>query len=488
MEIEVKPLEKQEAAAPLTGGANTASSKRYLGLDALRGIAIIGMVFSGVFPHEEPWPSWMFHAQVGPPNFTYTPEVPGISWVDLVFPFFLFSMGAAFPLALRRKLEQGNLLNIFQGILKRGFLLLFFAIVIRNLNWFGLEAPGWMNKLTSIFVFVSFFLIFMRFPKLKGMKKLGIKILGFSVVITLVVAHESFTGFSFDKSRNDIIIVVLANMAVFGSIIWLLTNKNILLRMGIIAFFAGIWLTHDLEGSWTKSIWEFPSSLNWMYQFAFLKYLCIVLPGSVLGDLLLKYKSDVSGPVNRKKIKTSLGFLCFSFLVINLYGLFTREVVLTLFLNVGLGILGMYRLRKSVTGQEELYKQIFGWGTFFVILGLFFEPIDGGIKKDPSSFSFWFLTSGLAFYTFIFCDILSEKLKGNALWKSIIRSGQNPMVAYVAVAFLVSPVFSLLHVYEIFDGLREINVYLGLVKAIVMTATVIVVTSYVTRRGWLWRT
>jgi len=488
MEIEVKPLTKPSAPSPVDEGERASAGKRYLGLDALRGIAIIGMVFSGVFPHESPWPTWMFHAQVGPPNFIYTPEVPGITWIVLVFPFFLFSMGAAFPLALRKKLEQGNFLEILQGILKRGFLLLFFAIVIRNLNWFGLEAAGWINKLTSILVFGSFFLIFMRFPRLKGFKKIGIKILGFSIVGTLILGHESFTGFSFDKAQNDIIIVVLANMAVFGTIIWLLTHRNILLRMGILAFFAGIWFTHDLEGSWTKSIWEFPSSLGWMYQFVFLKYLCIVLPGSVLGDLLLKFRSDTGNSGYSKKIRTTLGFLCFSFLVVNLYGLLTREVLLTLVVNIALGISGMYLLRKPVTEQEQLYRQVFGWGTFFVLLGMVFEPLDGGIKKDPSSFSFWFLTSGLAFYTYILCEIVTKKLEKSTVWKSIIRSGQNPMVAYVAIAFLVSPIFSLLHVYDIFDGLRELNVYLGLVKAIVMTATVVVVTSFVTRRGWFWNT
>ena len=464
------------------------SRKRFLSLDALRGIAIIGMVFSGVFPHEAPWPKWMFHAQIGPPSFTYTPEVPGITWVDLVFPFFLFSMGAAFPLALRNKLEQGKMRKILQGILKRGFLLLFFAIVIRNLNWFGLEAAGWVNKLSSILVFGSFFLVFMRFPKLLKSQQILIKLLGFSIIGALILGHEYFTSFSFDIARNDIIIVVLANMAVFGSLIWIFTHRNTLLRMGILAFFAGIWLTQDLDGSWTNSIWEFPSSLEWMYQFAFLKYLCIVLPGSVLGDLLLKYKGDTIAGRKTTQINALIGSLCFLFLLVNLYGLFTRQILLTLILNTAMGILGMYLLRNPVTEREQLFRQLFGWGTFFLLLGIVFEPIDGGIKKDPSSFSFWFLTSGLGFYTFILCEIITEKLKDNPVWRSIIHSGQNPMVAYVAIAFLVSPLLSLTHVYWIFEELREINVYLGVVKAIVMTAAVVILTSFITRKGWLWRT
>lgn len=33
--------------------------------------------------------TWMFHAQTPPPTYAFNPDVPGITWVDLVFPFFL---------------------------------------------------------------------------------------------------------------------------------------------------------------------------------------------------------------------------------------------------------------------------------------------------------------------------------------------------------------------------------------------------------------
>ena len=71
--------------------------KRALTIDLLRGVAIIGMVLSGQILWNAELPAWMFHAQVPPPEFRFDPTVPGITWVDLVFPFFLFSMGAAFP-------------------------------------------------------------------------------------------------------------------------------------------------------------------------------------------------------------------------------------------------------------------------------------------------------------------------------------------------------------------------------------------------------
>jgi predicted acyltransferase len=43
---------------------------------------------------------------VPPPDHKFNPAIPGITWVDLVFPFFLFSMGVAIPLALRNGKEK----------------------------------------------------------------------------------------------------------------------------------------------------------------------------------------------------------------------------------------------------------------------------------------------------------------------------------------------------------------------------------------------
>ncbi|HEX4875511.1 MAG TPA: DUF5009 domain-containing protein, partial [Chitinophagaceae bacterium] len=60
-------------------------------LDALRGFAILTMILSGAIAYGNVLPAWMFHAQVPPPAHKFDPSIPGITWVDLVFPFFLFS-------------------------------------------------------------------------------------------------------------------------------------------------------------------------------------------------------------------------------------------------------------------------------------------------------------------------------------------------------------------------------------------------------------
>ena len=93
-------------------------NKRAFSLDALRGYAIITMVLSGTIASGV-LPGWMYHAQVGPrSNFAFDPSFYGITWVDLVFPFFLFAMGAAFPFSIGNKLEKGeSKLSIYNRLL-----------------------------------------------------------------------------------------------------------------------------------------------------------------------------------------------------------------------------------------------------------------------------------------------------------------------------------------------------------------------------------
>ena len=84
------------------------SSERIATIDALRGLAIFGMILCAYIGWQSGLPAWMFHAQLPPPDYVFSPDVRGITWVDLVFPFFLFAMGAAFPLAMRKRLDTGT--------------------------------------------------------------------------------------------------------------------------------------------------------------------------------------------------------------------------------------------------------------------------------------------------------------------------------------------------------------------------------------------
>jgi predicted acyltransferase len=103
--------------------------ERVLALDALRGLSILLMVFASSIPFGVALPSWLYHAQEPPPTNVFNPKLPGITWVDLVFPFFLFTMGAAMPIALSKRLRgRVSPWRVLPTVLWRFVLLVGFAI------------------------------------------------------------------------------------------------------------------------------------------------------------------------------------------------------------------------------------------------------------------------------------------------------------------------------------------------------------------------
>src|SRR5438270_12310689 len=84
-----------------------AAPARATAVDALRGLAILGMVLVAVEPLHV-LPAWMYHAQEPPPDHQMDLTRAGLTWPDLVFPLFIFTLGVAIPLAWTRRLERGS--------------------------------------------------------------------------------------------------------------------------------------------------------------------------------------------------------------------------------------------------------------------------------------------------------------------------------------------------------------------------------------------
>ena len=136
--------------------------KRALALDALRGFAIITMILSGQMNLTH-LPACMAHAQV-PPNASFDPSIYGITWVDLVFPFFLFAMGAAFPFSLGSKLDKGeNKYRLCWDSFVRALQLVFFAIFFQHMKPFVISSSMDLTScLISLFAFGLMFLMFVN--------------------------------------------------------------------------------------------------------------------------------------------------------------------------------------------------------------------------------------------------------------------------------------------------------------------------------------
>ncbi|WP_315817096.1 DUF5009 domain-containing protein [Paraflavitalea speifideaquila] len=207
-------------------------------LDALRGLAILAMVLSSSIAFGI-LPAWMYHAQTPPPGHAFNPSLPGLSWVDLVFPFFLFSMGAAIPLALNKKIKEGiTFLQVVYIAARRYLLLVFFALFTVHARAGIMSSdPYPLYYLLSITAFVLLFFQFYQ-PVNPAHKKLFVvvRVIAFAAAAAMLCLLPFKDGNGFSLNRTDIIIIVLGNMAFFGTLVWWFTRNNPWIRMALLPF------------------------------------------------------------------------------------------------------------------------------------------------------------------------------------------------------------------------------------------------------------
>ena len=466
--------------------------KRNESLDELRGFAILTMILSGAIAYGDVLPAWMFHAQVPPPVHKFDPTIPGITWVDLVFPFFLFSMGAAIPLSLKKHLENNKgFLFVLGMAVKRFLLLAFFALFSQHMKaWAIAEQPATTEHLLSLLAFV---LIFFQFYENKNEKLKTVfliaKLISFAVALFLLWKLPFWGGKGFDFYRSDIIIMVLANMALFGTVIYYLTADKPLLRIGILPFIMAVFLAaKEPAGGWAKELFQFNAVGNlrfdWLYKFYFLKYLFIIIPGTVAGEMMMSaVKSEKS--ILNKKSENLLLLISVTLVIVNLYGLFTRILFVNLIASSALCAAAMYLLKQST--KENLYKQLATAGMYLLLLGLFFEAYEGGIKKDLSTYSYYFVTSGLAFYTLTAFSVMAKRSFLSSVSTYLSLNGKNPMVAYVAGNLVLLPLLNLTQTKAYWDAMHQ-NFFMGLMKGVVFTSIVSLITIFFVKRKWFWKT
>jgi predicted acyltransferase len=466
--------------------------KRNESLDALRGFAILTMVLSGAIAYGDVLPAWMFHAQVPPPEHKFNPAIPGITWVDLVFPFFLFSMGAAIPLSLKKHIEnKKGFLFILQMALKRFLLLAFFALFTQHMKaWVIDENPGSKEHLLSLLAFV---LLFFQFYGNKNEKWrtwfLIAKIISFTIALWLLWKLPFWSGKGFDFYHSDIIIMVLANMALFGTVIYYVTANKPLLRIGLLPFILAVFLAAKEPGNgWEKEVFNFNHiggfKFDWLYKFYFLKYLFIIIPGTLAGEMMMRSSPEREGHALKNNTENLLALICLLLVVMNLYGLYTRMLLLNVLVTAALCVAALYLLKNEP--KENLYKQLAQAGTYLLLLGLFFEAYEGGIKKDSSTYSYYFVTGGLAFFSLLLFSILSKRKYLSAVSGYFSLNGKNPMVAYVAGNLLVLPLLSLTQTKHYWDIMNQ-NFAMGLLKGILFTALVSLITIFFVKRKWFWK-
>jgi predicted acyltransferase len=455
-------------------------SQRNNHLDALRGYAILTMILSGAIAHGGVLPAWMYHAQVPPPLHIFNPDLPGITWVDLVFPFFLFSMGAAIPLALQKQIAtNARLTDIIWIALRRYILLAFFAIFFQHLKpLVQSTAPSYKEYGIALFGFALLFFQFYSPVQQKEKQFNWLQKIAFAIGLLILYILPFADGGGFKLNRCDIIILVLANMAFFGTIIWWCTKNKPIWRLAALPIIMAVFLGSTYEGSISQVIFQ-ATPAPWLYKFYYLKYLFIIVPATFAGEWMLQKE------VKDNKASSSLvSLLSLTIIVVNVCLLFTRQLQLNFTVSVVLLLLFYFLFNKKAMHIEKKY---FTAAAYLLILGLLFEAFEGGIKKDKSTYSYYFVTTSLAFFALLFFRNISFFRMGKAVNSYLALNGRNPMVAYVASALIISPLFFFTSADELMVQLNT-NAWAGFLKGVIVTALVSVITIFCTKKRWFWKT
>ncbi|WP_349315837.1 DUF5009 domain-containing protein [Chitinophaga sp. MM2321] len=130
---------------------NRLTTGRILSIDAFRGITILIMIFVNSVAGVSGIPSWMQHAHA---------DEDAMTFVDVVFPAFLFIVGMSIPFAINSRLAKGDsFLQLQQHILWRTLGLLVLGVFMVNTGNINGEATGMRPALWTLLFYACAILV-----------------------------------------------------------------------------------------------------------------------------------------------------------------------------------------------------------------------------------------------------------------------------------------------------------------------------------------
>lgn len=108
----------------VTRTPSAGESSRILSVDIFRGLTMMVMVFVNDLSGVKGLPWWNYHM---------APGADGMTYVDMVFPEFLFIVGMAIPLAIQRRLDKGDSSwKLWMHVVFRSLALMVLGILLAN--------------------------------------------------------------------------------------------------------------------------------------------------------------------------------------------------------------------------------------------------------------------------------------------------------------------------------------------------------------------
>jgi len=251
------------------------SSQRIESIDVLRGITILFMLFVNDIARVSGTPSWMKHVSA---------RVDGMTFVDVVFPAFLFIVGMAIPFAIGKRLERGdNLWQIWKHILIRTAGLLLIGVIMVNGD--TVSSDGIINRqLLFLIAYAGVILIWNRPHGAKKELISKLRYVGLILLITFIFLYRGndTTGIIQLRSQWWGILGLIGWAYLVSCILYIWFRKNTAGIVGVIVLLYCISIA-DAAGFFDKLTW-INSWIN--IGGALGSHSAIVVSGILLGTML----------------------------------------------------------------------------------------------------------------------------------------------------------------------------------------------------------
>jgi predicted acyltransferase len=143
----------QQRAAPVTASVST----RVVSIDIFRGLTIAVMIFVNELAEVHGLPWWTYHAHGNQDVMTY---------VDMVFPFFLFIVGLSMPLSVEQRLRRNpSLGTLWLHVAIRSCSLIVLGLILANAEKVDASRTGMSGSVWGLLGLISAGLYLNVYPK-----------------------------------------------------------------------------------------------------------------------------------------------------------------------------------------------------------------------------------------------------------------------------------------------------------------------------------
>lgn len=280
----------------------TASVKesRIASIDTLRGLTIFTMIFVNDVAGVVGAPAWMQHY--------YPYDADGMTFVDVVFPVFLFIVGMALPFSVGRRLDRGDsIFSTWSHVLRRTIALLIIGIFMVNVGaGYDNDASLMHQSLWAFLMFLAVLFVWNSPPEEPGRARttvLALRCIGIAMLVFLALVFKSkdVDGGITEMRTYWWGILGLIGLAFFVATCFFMAFRHSLAAMGgIVAALYCVFLADKVgtfNGIWLRQYIDFGAQLG--------SHSAIVLSGAMLG-VVLSPKSPVSD--HRGRILWAAGF------------------------------------------------------------------------------------------------------------------------------------------------------------------------------------